>query len=184
MSQKSNDRALKTKELLKESYIKLLGQNDAEKITVTEICNAAGITRSTFYSYYPSACALLNSITSDFLNEVFNLLAVDPAKNFSREKKLCEMFDLFRKNHALISYLLNTDQQKKFTTIIYSGFYSLFESDFNSIEKEKHDSLTAFIIEGVFGMIQVWIDSGMKTSSKKMSEFSVLLINECFSVIR
>jgi len=41
-----------TKNIIKESYLELLHESKTEAITVTTLCEKAGISRTTFYNHY------------------------------------------------------------------------------------------------------------------------------------
>lgn len=44
---KNNQRVALTKKLLRQGMVKLIGEEDVDKITVLELCQQAGINRST-----------------------------------------------------------------------------------------------------------------------------------------
>jgi AcrR family transcriptional regulator len=50
------------KKLLKDSLIRLLQQGSIHRISVREICDRAGINRTTFYKYYGSQYDLLGDM--------------------------------------------------------------------------------------------------------------------------
>ena len=52
MEKNENQRIKLTKRLLKESLLKLLTEKNIKKISVSELCQTAGINRSTFYNHY------------------------------------------------------------------------------------------------------------------------------------
>lgn len=69
-------RILKTKKALKEAMLSLLNEKNFDRITATEICERAIVSRNTFYSYYPDKYALLEECFSDYEDEFlrrFNL---------------------------------------------------------------------------------------------------------------
>ena len=55
-----------TKERIRECAIKLFKENGYDNVTVVQICEAAGITKRTFYYHYESKEQLVNGIT-DYL---------------------------------------------------------------------------------------------------------------------
>ena len=54
-----NRRILITKQLLCESFISLLKQKPIDKISVTELCQAANVNRGSFYAHYADVYDLL-----------------------------------------------------------------------------------------------------------------------------
>ena len=60
-------RITKTKRSLKESMIRMLGEETFEQISITELCRKADVSRITFYSHYSDKYALLDDIFNDML---------------------------------------------------------------------------------------------------------------------
>ena len=59
---KQDARVRYTKMVVKSSLLELMQTKPVAKITVTEICEKAGINRATFYSHYSDPTDLLHSI--------------------------------------------------------------------------------------------------------------------------
>jgi AcrR family transcriptional regulator len=60
----NNTRSAHSKTSIKEALINLLENRDLAKITIRDICETAGVTRSTFYMHYDNLNALLKEIES------------------------------------------------------------------------------------------------------------------------
>ncbi len=60
-------RIVKTKRNLKAAMTDMLGKEDFEHISITELCRQAEISRITFYSHYSDKYALLDDIFNDML---------------------------------------------------------------------------------------------------------------------
>ena len=58
-------RIVKTKRSLKAAITEMLGKEDFEHISITELCRKAEISRITFYSHYSDKYALLDDIFND-----------------------------------------------------------------------------------------------------------------------
>lgn len=56
--------------LMDEALINLLNKKNIEYISIKEICDAAGVNRSTFYLHYESINDLVNE-TMDYINKKF-----------------------------------------------------------------------------------------------------------------
>ncbi len=55
---------------IKSAFLQLTEKNRYQQVSVTALCKAADINRSTFYFYYESIEQLLDDIESDFLNRI------------------------------------------------------------------------------------------------------------------
>lgn len=64
---KNDARVRYTRLTLKESFLTLLKQKPANKITVKEVCELAGLNRATFYAHYSDCFDLLESIEQELL---------------------------------------------------------------------------------------------------------------------
>lgn len=65
---KESPQSLRTKKLIKETFLKLLEECDFEAIAISDIAAAAGLHRSTVYRYYGSTLSLLGDCIADMFN--------------------------------------------------------------------------------------------------------------------
>lgn len=68
---KSESKYFNTAVKMDKAFLELLGKKDFEYITVKEICEAAGVNRSTFYLHYETVGDLLSE-SIDYIFERFN----------------------------------------------------------------------------------------------------------------
>ncbi len=61
-----NQRVAVTKRMVKEGLIRLLEKKSLEKINITELCQEAGINRTTFYRYYELPRDVLTEMQNEF----------------------------------------------------------------------------------------------------------------------
>jgi AcrR family transcriptional regulator len=72
--------AIETKKRIHEGAIGIMSEQDYEKTTIAEICNAAGISMGHFYNYYKSKEELIEerfASFNEFVEEVFSDLKFD-----------------------------------------------------------------------------------------------------------
>lgn len=82
MRRKTDRRALYTKAQIKKAYVEALHHKPMDKITVSELCKASEINRSTFYLHYQDTYAVLEEL----LDEVLNRISVQPEDLFQGEE--------------------------------------------------------------------------------------------------
>ena len=75
MNTKNNSRSRKTREWLKEALLRLLARRDILDVTVSRLCQEAGVNRSTFYAHYQDIYDLLTKIEEDMLEDFQRALA-------------------------------------------------------------------------------------------------------------
>lgn len=67
---------LRTNELIRDAYIKLLFEKNTERITVNAILDEANISRGTFYSHYRDIPDLSERVVNEIVDSMANELAV------------------------------------------------------------------------------------------------------------
>ena len=74
-----NQRIRLSKKLLKNALLELLREKRIDKISISELCSAAQINRTTFYKYYGNQYDLLAEMEQDFFRQLQeNFLDKDP----------------------------------------------------------------------------------------------------------
>lgn len=74
MSSDQDLRVMKTLELIKHSFIKLVDEKGFRNITVNDISDKALISRSTFYLHYADKYELLNKVTDEAISSILKLV--------------------------------------------------------------------------------------------------------------
>ena len=70
---KQDARVRYTKMVIKSSLMELMQAKPVAKITVTEICERAGINRATFYAHYNDPTDLLQSIERELIDDISDM---------------------------------------------------------------------------------------------------------------
>ena len=65
---KTDARVRYTRSVLKEAFLSLLSKKPVNKITVKEVCEAAGLNRATFYTHYGDCFDLMASIEQELID--------------------------------------------------------------------------------------------------------------------
>ncbi|HHV59731.1 MAG TPA: TetR/AcrR family transcriptional regulator [Clostridiaceae bacterium] len=179
-SDKLDRRAKYTRMVLKESLINLLEKKDISKITIKEICDDADINRATFYSHYNDQYDLLRKIEDELLNNVSDYIeALYKADNSRDDVSLVEeIFEYIKQNGKLCRLLLNErgdlNFQKKVMMLVYDRIVNEL-TDNNNITKEDAECIYSFFITGCVGLVQKWLNDGMKKSARYMAEMVMKL---------
>ena len=72
---KKEDRRIRyTRQIIKETFLKLLEKKSFTKITVTELCRIAEINRGTFYLHYYDMEDVLDDILNDMLSDTSSVM--------------------------------------------------------------------------------------------------------------
>ena len=172
-----------------EALITLLEKKDFEYITVKEICNAAGVNRSTFYLHYENTSDLLKETTQYIIDKHLAYYEIDK-KRISLDFETCNLGDLiFITSEYLTPYLtfIKENQRifkvsiKQFNSMNMDKVYSrMFEYIFNPILSRFHVPMgertyvIKFYLTGVFAIVMEWLE---KNCSDEMDAIIKIIID-------
>ena len=173
-----------------EALITLLEKKDFEYITIMEICETAGVNRSTFYLHYENTFDLLQETTRYILDKHFTYYSSD-TKRITERFANCELRDLvFITSEYLFPYLTFIKDNQRLFKVSIKHFNSLsmdsvygrmFEYIFNPILERFHipenerSYIMKFYLTGVYAIVMEWLD---KNCSDDM-ETVIKVITDC-----
>ena len=156
-----------------EALITLLEKKDFEYITVTEICNKAEVSRSTFYLHYENTSDLLKETTRYIVDKHLAYYGIDK-RRISLRFEACKREELlFITDEYLVPYLtfIKDNQRlfkvsiKQFNALNMEAVYGrMFENIFDPILKrfnvpEKERSyMVKFYLTGVYAIVMEWLE--------------------------
>ena len=156
------------------ALLSLLEQKPFEYITVREICEKAGVNRSTFYLHYENTCDLLKEATKYILDSFLSYFSVD-TKSIAYRFEDCDLQELVFITPEYISSYLNfiKDNRQLFRTSIRHlgtmNFEAIYErmflyifnpvlSRFQFPEKAR-GYVMKFYLSGITAVVMEWIDN-------------------------
>lgn len=174
---KSESKYYNTACLMDEALILLLEKKEYSFITVKEICEKAGVNRSTFYLHYETIDDLLeecientnknffnyfSEISSEFIeklkhNDKDDLILIthkylEPYLNYVRDNKV--LYQVTAKK----PYLLNSiSKYNKLNNKIFMPIFKKF-----GIDEKSESYMIAYYINGIFAIINEWIKNNCK----------------------
>lgn len=165
---KNESKYFNTALLMDEALLLILERKDFEFITIKEICQKAGVNRSTFYLHYQNMNDLLEE-TIDLLNKRF-------ASSFPKEITISQAINedkILTQRKYLLPYLNFVKENKRAYKLTISN-PSLFKSDvtftrlYKSIflpvlissgtKEEERDYIFNFYMNGVVSIINKWLE--------------------------
>lgn len=184
------DRRVKyTRMVLEDSFIKLMEKKDISQITIKEICEKADINRATFYAHYSDQNDLLRKIENKLLDNIKAYLEkIDQKKTEVSAVLIAEkIFEYIQENARLCKLLLSErgdfSFQKQIMTLVYDIIIAEI-TDNNKITKEDAEYVYSFTISGCVGIVQKWLDDGMKKSPRYMAETVIKLTLGLISLLK
>ncbi len=190
---KSESKYYNTACLMDEALILLLEKKDFEYITVKEICDKAGVNRSTFYLHYETLADLLEE-TAQYVLKNFYLkmqevddfgVASDEQRvaNHIREADLTDLYLVTPKYlEPYLKFIL--ENKRMYRTVLqhvklfrwertfdymYKYFFSPIMDRYDMKENAK-PYVVSFYIKGLIGIVNKWIENDCKESISEIIE--------------
>ena len=174
--------------LMNEALLILLEKKEYEFITIKEICEKAGVNRSTFYLHYESIDDLLEetiSNTNKKFQDVFNNKTINPRilpkedLYFIKEDELIPYLNFVKTNKRIYklmfkySYIFKGEIQfKKF----YDEIFEIVLDKYEVIKQEK-DFVFAYYTSGVLAIIKKWIENDCIDDISFITNLIIKLVN-------
>lgn len=177
MAEKGNQRVKLSKMLLKNSLIEILREKPVEKISVKELCENAGINRSTFYLYYTDPVSLLAELENEVLNSTKEFLGkVD--SNQDTLPFLITFLDYIKDNSMIFNTLLRPQENLSFQTkFMKDTLAHLNAAVMLNCPPDISEYIYNFVIMGSLSVIQHWIQCDYNIKSKEMATLIYQLSN-------
>jgi AcrR family transcriptional regulator len=177
MKNGTTDRRVKyTKQALRDSLIALLQKKPIEKVSIKEICEAADINRSTFYAHYTDQYDLLSQIERELLRDLNAYLDSYNFKELEAEsfQTMNHIFEYIVENAELCGIILGENGdlafQKEIMTIVQRQCMREWRGK-NAVDEGLLEYAMIFIVNGSIGVVQKWLQTDMRASTREMAEF-------------
>lgn len=161
-----------TASLFDEALIILLDQKDVEYITVKEICEKAGVNRSTFYLHYETIDDLLKETVDNIIKKFINYFNKEP-KSFLEEINDGNKESLILINENYLKPYLEfiKDNKRTFRAVFKRPVVMKVMDTYNSLEKyilnpildkfeisdKKKKYYLQFYVNGIMAIIKMWV---------------------------
>lgn len=179
MGQKPNQRIQLTKRLIHEAFIILLRSKSIHQISIRELCEKAGINRTTFYNHYGSQYDVLLELSGQYLDDIARVL--ENTEQHSREKTLERItigLQYMLDNRELSLLLINNNVDPTFASRLLSlpKIECLLESALQDIDDPwAKQSYISFVIYGSYKILQDWLNDTRQISPAQEAELILKL---------
>ena len=173
-----------------EALITLLEKKDFEYITIKEICNTAGVNRSTFYLHYENTSDLLKETTRYIIDKLLAYYEIDK-QHMSLQFNTCNREELlFITDEYLTPYLTFIKDNQRLLKVSIKHFHSMhmdevygkmFEHIFSPILARfcvpvtEHSYVMKFYLTGVFAVVMEWLNKNCSDDMKTV----IKVITDC-----
>ncbi len=185
---KSESKYFNTAVRMDKAFLELLETKDFEYITVKEICERAGVNRSTFYLHYETIADLLGESVKYMHTQFVSYFSVADMLDI-KDIERANVEELYLITPRYLSPYLQfiKDHERVFQTVMrkpdlfgagntfdlyFRQIFALIMDRFH-IAEEKRQFVLSFGIEGIMGIIKVWLQHDCREDIAFISEVIV-----------
>lgn len=172
---RSESKYFATAAKMDQAFLTLLEKKDFAYITVKEICEAAGVNRSTFYLHYETIGDLLSE-SVEHMNEHFLAYMKKDQDAFTDKLRHCPMEELYLVTPEYLTPYLNyiREHQRLFCTALENPVALRLENSYAGLEKhvlrpilerygvpeQDRSYMMTFYIHGLMAIVTEWLKNG------------------------
>lgn len=162
-----------TKNALATSLKKLMSKRELSKITIKDITEDSGIQRQTFYYHFVDIYDLIEWI---FTNEIIKPIKRESDTYEKWQEGFLSILYYVLENEKFIKNAYNSISRKYVNDFIYKNTYELLkkvvdeEAHEIKVREEDKKFITNFYQAAFVGIIQNWIQNGMKENPNELTE--------------
>ena len=169
---RSQSKYFKTAEKMDQALIELMDQKDFAYITIKEICEKAGVNRSTFYLHYDNTRDLLDEAAGALITRFLSYFSMDmlpitnqfrntPLEelNYISEQYLIPYLTYMRDNRKVLGIALEHSEHFGFDSIYQRLFHHIFHPilDRFRFPEIEQPYVMAFYLNGIHAIVRQWI---------------------------
>ena len=175
-------RVVKTRQLIREALLELMSERVLSKITISELCERAGINRKTFYRRYRTVGDVITEIENDILAEFAAVFKSHGSSIFDVGAVLREIGGMVEQRRGYFTRLLKHNPDlfsKGKIKAALCRMFSISLRNSGAIGDEKAISTAAeFSVSGVLSLYAKWFDDNCEGSLEDMTEVAVRMITK------
>lgn len=162
--ERSSERIINGQEKFLGAFMKMLDEKPYEKITVSDLCRKAGVSRNTFYRNFSDKEDLLYFL----VDTVFASYLSDKEGQHKSKNILMHFLQFYRDNHEMMELL----SQSRLTALFvrYYMVYSYRDADSYEVSDESYRWAVSFLVAGMFSVYEIWREENFKTPLEEIIE--------------
>ena len=182
-------RVRKTRRQLRECLIPLLKEKKVQDITVRELTDMADLNRGTFYLHYKDVFDLLEKTEAELQEDFNQLVCKHDAVDLKQRPSVIfnEIYSLVYDNADLIEILLGENGDLNFVNrlkqLIREKCLKDWMEVFRSGNAAAFDAFFSFIVSGCIGLVQYWLQTGLKETPEQMAKLTEHIITKGIGVL-
>lgn len=163
MNTPNNKRRKDSQDKIEKTFLKLIQKKNIDEISVSTICELAGLNRSTFYANYVDIYDLIDKVmkkmADDFTEIMYKANAQQTPNGYTRMFEEIKNNQIFFKTYFKLE-AISPQPISQYDIVMATKYYD-----------NKHiDYHIEFFRAGLNAVIRKWLNNGCKESPEKISE--------------
>ncbi len=178
----SDRRVRYTKMVLRESLLSILQKKPVSRISVTEVCEAAGLNRGTFYAHYADPYELLTKIENDLHQELEEALATDRAGG-DTDALLVNIMGVLDRNRDMCRVILGENGGTQFLNRILGMAREFFMRTWTckkGIPEGTADYIYRYLSAGSIDVVRHWL---LNDDKRPLDDVARIISSICKSIV-
>ena len=185
---KNESKYFNTAQKFDKALLSLLEKKEFEYITIREICEKAGVNRSTFYLHYENTCDLLHETTGYVIDSFLSYFTND-RNSISLNLEECNINELFFITPKYITPYLTfiKDNRQIFkTTLKHLGtmefdrvYQKMFDNIFSPVlsrfkfPENERAYVMKFYLSGITAIVMEWLENNCSESIENITKIII-----------
>lgn len=175
---------------MNKALIKLIDNKEFSQINVSEICQEAGVNRSTFYAHYQNTYELLKETQQNIMEEFYNSFAncgityknpkyTSEDQDFISPKYIIPYLLFVKGNQKLFKVYMNNLSNFEVDDAFEDLFKYVFEPIFiknNVTNKSLMQYISKFFLTGITAIVNQWVNNDCKDDLMLICEIIILCV--------
>lgn len=163
MNVKNNKRRKESIEKIEKAFINIIQTKEISEVSVSDICKAADINRSTFYANYLDIYDLADKVRQNLEKDFASVFTLDDSKN--ENASAIKFFRHIKDNQLFYKTYFKLCTESAYAKMPYD--VSRAENDFNNEHIKYH---IEFFKAGFNAIIKMWLAGGCKETPEEMAQ--------------
>ncbi|WP_405076099.1 TetR/AcrR family transcriptional regulator [Ligilactobacillus acidipiscis] len=177
-----DQRVLNTNQRLRKALFLLLDKKPLEKISITELCTQAKVSRGTFYIHYTKVTDVFDDFKLDLAMQVAQALTL----NYPDVDTLIDTFNkILFQNLTGFWHLCNNQQHQRLVNDLTS---MLFDTLCTGLDIKKNDKeqqiILQFVANGIVNSYVFWLLNKKTTDFETLVQTERKLLHSCLHVMK
>ena len=179
---KENQRVIITKQMLRNALLRLLENKHIDKVSVKELCEEAGVNRSTFYRYY----TLPKDLLVETMLETFQVLEIKKPFQGQEDVRayLERSIQFLYENADLTRILVRNTTPDDYSHVMTAFAGRLLEvNGIQNLSPQKIDLLLAYIGAGSVNTIRQWLSAEDPLRPEELVDFTMSMALQSMNTV-